>query len=145
MKKSLFILLVAALALGGTALVSCKKKTKDPAYPQFVGTWAGKTSQSKTVQVRIENIGGDLYVTYAYLSYSQGANDSTVVSRSSTEGLAMVSGTSFTVFLDGTAPTQTFIQGTFRTDTLKLGGNFTGYTSELLPISGTYTAIKSAK
>jgi hypothetical protein len=145
MRKARLVLIIAAIAMGGTLMTSCKKKARDPAYPQFVGTWAGKTSQSRTVQVRIENKGGDLYVTYAYLSYSQGASDSTVVSRSNSDGLALVSGTSFTVVLDGTAPTQTFIQGTFRTDTLKLSGNFTGYTSEFLPITGTYTATRIAK
>jgi hypothetical protein len=88
---------------------------------------------------------GDLYVTHVLFTYSRGPGDSTTLGRSNSDGLAMLSGTSFTVVMDGSSPTQTLVQGTFRTDTLKLNGTFTGYTTEppVSPITGTYTAVRS--
>ena len=142
MKKAVIILLIAALAVSGAITSSCKKKTKDPAYPQLVGTWNGTTSQVIPIQVVVANNGGDLYVTSVTFRYSRGPGDTVSLHRYSSDAISMLSGTSFNVVMDGTAPYQTIVQGTFRTDTLRLNGNFTGYTSELLPITGTYTAFR---
>lgn len=124
-------------------MTSCKKKTKDPAYPQLVGTWNGNTSQNIPIQVAVANNGGDLYVTSVTFKYSRGPGDTVSLHRYSSDGLSMLAGTAFSVVMDGTAPYQTIVTGTFRTDTLKLNGTFTGYTSELLPVPGTYTAFRS--
>jgi hypothetical protein len=145
MKKVIGILIVASVILSGAIATSCKKKTKNPDYPQLVGAWKGTTSQAYPIQVNVENLNGDLYVTYVYFKYSRTAGDSAILIRSNTEGLAMLSGTSFMVVMDGAPPTQTLVQGTFRTDTLKLNGTFTGYTTEppVSPVTGTYTAFRS--
>ena len=145
MKKTLIILLISAMALGGTVITSCKKKTKDPDYPQLVGSWKGTTSQSIPIEIDVANDGGDLYVTYVLLKYTRAPGDTSTIMRSSSSGLSMLSGKSFTVVMEGTTPYQTLVQGTFRTDTLKLSGTFTGYTTEppITPVTGTYTAGKS--
>jgi hypothetical protein len=143
MKKAIIIMVIAAMAIGGTITTSCKKKTKDPTYPQLVGTWNGTTSQAIPIQVAVTNNGGDLYVTSVTFKYSRGPGDTVSLHRYNSDGLSMLSGTSFYVVMDGTAPFQTVVQGTFRTDTLKLNGSFTGYTSEFQPVPGTYTAFRS--
>jgi hypothetical protein len=145
MKKVIGILIVAAIVLSGAIVTSCKKKTKNPDYPQLVGAWKGTTSQLYPIEIDIANINGDLYVSYVHFIFSRGTGDSSSIIKSNTEGLAMLSGTSFTVVMDGTPPTQTLVQGTFRTDTLKLNGTFTTYTTEppVSPVTGTYTAFRS--
>ncbi|MCX6285527.1 MAG: hypothetical protein NTY96_00235 [Bacteroidetes bacterium] len=146
MKRSLFIILIAAMVLGGTAIVSCKKKTKDPNYPQLVGAWKGQTNQNIPIEVDVANNGGDLYVTYVNLKYSAGPGDTASIVKYSSSGLYQMSGTSFYIFLDGTAPNVSTIAGVYHLDTLKLAGTFVGYSGNPpVATNGTYTAIKSSK
>jgi hypothetical protein len=146
MRKAVIIMVIAALAIGGTITTSCKKKVKDATYPQLVGAWKGTTSQNIPIEVDVANNDGDLYVTYVNLRYSAGAGDTASVIRYSSSGLYNMSGTSFYIFLDGTAPNQTTIAGVYHLDTLKLVGNFIGYSGNPpVATSGTYTATKSAK
>ena len=143
MKKSFLIILIAALALGSTAIVSCKKKTNDPTYPQLVGAWKGTTNQNIPIEVDVANNDGDLYVTYVNLKWSHSAGDTASVTRYASTGLYQMSGTTFYIFLDGTAPNQTTIGGTYKLDTLKLVGTFIGYSGNPpVATSGTYTATK---
>lgn len=143
MKKSILIFLVAALALGGIAIVSCKKKVKDAAYPQLVGNWKGKTSQNIPIEVDVANNGGDLYVTYVNLKYSAGPGDTASIVKYSSSGLYQMAGTSFYIFLDGNAPNQSTIAGVYHLDTLKLVGNFVGYSGNPpVATNGTYTATR---
>ena len=144
MKKALFILLITTLALAGTAIISCKKKAKDPSYPQLVGAWKGQTSQNIPIEVDIANNDGDLYVTSVNLKYSAGPGDTSSITKYSSSGLYQMSGTTFYIFLDGNAPHQSTIAGVYHLDTLKLVGNFVGYSGNPpVATSGTYTAIKS--
>ena len=146
MKKSVIILVIAAMAIGGTITTSCKKKTKDPSYPQLVGAWKGRTSQNIPIEVDVANVDGDLYVTYVNLRFSAAAGDTASVTRYSSSGLYNMSGTSFYIFLDGTSPNVTTIAGVYHLDTLKLVGNFVGYSGNPpVATNGTYTATKSAK
>ena len=143
MKKSFLIILIAALALGSTAIISCKKKAKDPAYPQLVGAWKGTTNQNIPIEVDVANNDGDLYVTYVNMKWSHSPGDTASVTRYASTGLYQMAGTTFYIFLDGTAPNQTTIGGTYKLDTLKLVGTFIGYSGNPpVATSGTYTATK---
>ena len=145
MKKTILIILIAALTFGGTTLISCKKKTKDPDYPQLIGAWKGTTSQNIPIEIDVANTAGDLYVTMVVLKFSAAPGDTSSFTSYNSGGLSMLSGKSFTVVLDGAAPYQTNVQGIFRTDTLRLSGNFTGYSASYptTPVTGTYSALKS--
>jgi hypothetical protein len=145
MKKAVFIIIIVAFAISGCMLSSCKKKSKDPAYPQFVGLWKGTTSQGKPVSVEVTNTNGDLYITSASIRFSQGTSDSASLSRTNSDGLYYLSGTTFSIVMDGAPPYESVMNGTFRTDTLLLTGTFTGYTlgSPTIPVTGTYRATKS--
>jgi hypothetical protein len=144
MKKYTLMLMVPLIILGIT-VSSCKKKTQEPDYPQLIGSWKGMTDQSIPIQIHVDNIGGTLYVTNVMLEFSGGPGDTTTLSRYNSEGLSALSGTSFSVVLDGTPPRQSLVTGIFRLDSLSLSGNFTGYAdlTSASPVTGTYTAGKS--
>ena len=61
-KTSLLISLLVIVALA--TLSACKKKTDPvPDYPQFIGHWAGTTSQGTAIYFTVDNLKGNLNVT----------------------------------------------------------------------------------
>lgn len=125
-------------------MTSCKKAAKEPDYPQLVGTWKGTTSQNIPIEISVGSSDADLYILSVSLKFSSAPGDTTSVSKYSSSGLALISGTSFNVVLEGSFPYQTFVQGTFNPTALTVTGAFTGYspTAPQTPVSGTYTGTK---
>ena len=144
MKKCLLIILVGGLSILLLTTVSCKKKTKDPDYPQLIGTWSGTTSQACPVMLSVQNFDGELRITSVAMSYSFGPGSWDTIHSSNSDGLTALSGTVFKYYFDNSPPVVSFIGGTFRTDTLELNGNFqlTQVDNPGNQVSGTYTAYK---
>jgi hypothetical protein len=145
MKKTLIILFASILIAGSVTLVSCKKETKDPEYPQLIGTWKGTTSQNIPIQIQVGSSGRDLYIVGVTLKFSAAPGDTNTIMKYNSEGLVLINGLTFTLPLEGAYPKMTQIQGTFDPAIPALGGVFTGYSPNFPnePVNGTYTASKS--
>jgi hypothetical protein len=107
--------------------ISCKKSTPAPDYPQLMGVWSGSTSQSQTIRVVVDNIGGTLYLTQIrfIVLFDSGGQQS--IERNSTEGLASVNNRYFKYSTGTGIYGPAFVDGTFDLNSMTLSGTFKIY------------------
>jgi hypothetical protein len=136
-------------------LFSCSKKDSDPvqpAYPQFIGTWQGKTSQNQSITIGITALNDLLVVnTYNYdvIRYDSGGSSHRTkhyeVSTSTVVTTVLKKYFKFTPY--DPLGSSDFLTGTFNDTTMTLTGEFstafaklTGSGSDI--ITGSYSATK---
>ena len=138
-KTSLLISLLVIVAL--TTLSACKKKTVPaPDYPQFIGHWAGQTSQGTAIYFTVDNLQGNLNVTrYDLTVYTQGGIRQ--FKSINSNGIAYVTNKQFRIPLGTGSAGDAFIDGTFYLTDMTLNGSWAVYEpgNTIDKITGTYT------
>lgn len=143
MKNSLTSLSLILLICSLFFLSSCKKE-ETPDYPMLIGYWTGHTSQENTIEFKVENKKGTLYITKYRLvvTYSNGSIQT--FESINSRGIVALTGLSFNIPLASGNSGAAYISGNFNLSSqeYRLTGNFAAYypSSSVDLVTGNYIA-----